>query len=109
MPRAPSPIIVAEVCRDVTSQGQVTSLLPIVMSALSMSACDSSTVNGTPEALDHARIARIDPDHGTPIGPILSEFGSEAGQGEIVAVDPAGLTIALRHHQLTPPTGRPWS
>ena len=72
------------------------------MSALSMSACDRSTVNGTPEALDHARIARIDPDHGTPIGPIPSQFGSEAGQGEIVAVDPVRLTITVRHHELTP-------
>lgn len=71
------------------------------MSALSASACDRPTVDRTPEALDHARIARIDPDHGTPIGPILSEFGSEAGQGEIVAVDPVRLTIAVRHLQLT--------
>ncbi|MFD1192988.1 MAG: hypothetical protein ACOY9C_13145 [Pseudomonadota bacterium] len=63
-----------------------------------MSACDRSTVNGTPEALDHARIARIDPDHGTSVGPILSEFGSEAGEDEIVAVDPVRLTIAIRHH-----------
>lgn len=68
------------------------------MSALSVSACDRPRVHRTPEALDHAR---IDPDHGTPIGPILSEFGSEAGQGEIVAVDPVRLTIAMRHHQLT--------
>ncbi len=75
-------------------------LLPILLSALAVSGCERPTVDRTPEALDHARLARLDPDHGTPIGPILSEIGTEAGVGEIVAVDPVRLTVALRHTQV---------
>lgn len=75
-------------------------LLPVLLSTLAVSGCNRPTVDRTPEALDHARLARLDPDHGTPIGPVLSEIGTEAGGGEIVAVDPGRLTIALRHKQV---------
>jgi len=102
MPRAPNPVIVAGVAAPRRKPRPNRRLLSILVSALSVSACDRPTVERTPEALDHARLARIDPDHGIPIGPILSEIGAEAGEGEIVAVDPVRLTIALRHQQLTP-------
>lgn len=75
-------------------------LLPIVLSTLALNSCNRPTVDRTPEALDHARLTRLDPDHGTPIGPVLSEIGTEAGVGEIVAVDPGRLTIVLRHKQV---------
>lgn len=75
-------------------------LLTMLLSALTVAGCNRPTVDRTPEALEHARLARLDPDHGRPIGPVLSEIGTATGTGEIVGVDPGTLTLSLRHTQV---------
>lgn len=75
-------------------------LLAMLLCGLAVAGCNRPTVDRTPEALEHARLARLDPDHGLPIGPVLSEIGTAAVTGEIVAVDPGRLTISLRHTQI---------
>ncbi|OHB33333.1 MAG: hypothetical protein A2882_04470 [Phenylobacterium sp. RIFCSPHIGHO2_01_FULL_70_10] len=58
------------------------------------------TVELTPEEMSHLRLKRLDPEHGRPVRPLISQFGTEEGLGEVVAIDPSRLTVSLRHtHQ----------
>mgnify|MGYP000968378798 CR=1 FL=1 len=64
-----------------------------------LAGCQRATVERTPEALEHMKLKRTDPDHGRPVPAILTEFGPEEGVGEVVAVDTVALTVALRHRR----------
>lgn len=61
--------------------------------------CQRETVERTPDALEHLKLRRTDPDHGRPVAAIVTEFGPQVGVGEVVAVDPVALTVSLRHRQ----------
>lgn len=78
----------------------VTLLALALVAAAGLGGCGRRTVERTPEALEHVRLEKADPDHGRPVGPLLSEIGAQAGTAEVVAVDPGQLTIALRHTQV---------
>lgn len=64
-----------------------------------LTGCQRETVERTPEALEHMKLKRTDPDHGRPVPAIVTELGPEEGVGEVVAVDPVALTVSLRHDQ----------
>ena len=53
----------------------------------------------TPDELAHLKLERYDPGHARAVRPLIAAFGAEEGVGEIVAVDPAALTVSLRHRQ----------
>lgn len=67
--------------------------------ALSLAGCDRKMVELTPDEMEHLKLRRLDPNHGQPIGPVITEFGIQEGMGEVVALDPVALTVALRHRQ----------
>lgn len=67
---------------------------------LGLAGCQrKASVELTPDELGHLRLERADPGHGRPVTPMIAEFGREEGIGEVVAVDPAKLTVSLRHRQ----------
>lgn len=67
--------------------------------ALVLAGCEQKTVELTPDEMEHLKLRRMDPNHARPIGPVVSEFAIQEGMGEVVAVDPAALTVSLRHRQ----------
>ena len=50
----------------------------------------------------------MNPSYDQPIGPVVTEFGTEEGMGEVVAVDPVALKVALRHRHRRGKTGPGW-
>lgn len=70
-----------------------------MIATLGLVACQREAVRLTPEEMEHLKLKRMDPTHDRPISPVVTEFGPEEGVGEVVAVDPVALTVALRHRQ----------
>ena len=76
--------------------------VPLLLAAVALSAAGcqrKADVELTPAEMEHLKLERYDPNHGRAVQPLVSEFGTEEGAAEVVAVDPVALTVALRHRQ----------
>lgn len=79
--------------------GRLTLAGAALLVGFGLAGCEQKSVELTPEEMEHLKLKRMDPDHATPIGPVIAEFAIQEGMGEVVALDPLASTVSLRHRQ----------